>query len=319
MRHEIYMKTKLIFLALLAFFCVQDVFSQGCGDAGFCTIEGIKQNENVKGDSLVQDSAFYKNTIKAGLSLGNTRYGVWIINPYLTYSRQLNKNITASVKLDGQYRTGMITQVIGFSDITLSFLYKIHPSFGVIVGGKIPLTDANKLYKGNSMPMAYQTGLGTYDAIAGVQYGYKKLFMALGWQQPLIQNSSSFLFKNHNIFEALPGPVYPETNKYIRSADVLLRISYNHKPKTCLKKFSFTYSLLPIYHLNNDRYTNEDNMIVEIKDSKGLTLNTNIFANYSINDKTAFQLSTGVPVLARKVRPDGLSQFALTMEWVKKF
>ena len=86
-----------------------------------------------------------------------------------------------------------------------------------------------------------------------------------------------------------------------------------------MKNFSFTYSLLPIYHLKNDEYTNAEKKIVEIKNSKGLTLNTNVFVNYRINNKSAIEISTGFPLIARKVRPEGLSQFAITIEFIKRF
>jgi hypothetical protein len=311
------MKSFSTFIILLIAIYVHNIFAQGCSDAGFCSIDGIKQNNIVQNDSIANDSVSYANTMKTGISLGNTRYSVWILNTYIGYSRQINKQMTVSIKLDGQYRIGNLTQVIGFSDITLSMSYKIFKSFGVIAGGKIPISDANRTYNRNSMPMAYQTSLGTYDAIVGTQYVHKNLFFALGWQQPLIQNSNTYI--SGNFSEEALGATYLETNKYKRAGDVLLRVSYNHKPQTFMKNFSFTYSLLPIYHLQNDKYSNAENNIVEIKDSKGLTLNTNIFANYKINDKTALEISTGIPLVARKVRPDGLSQFALTIEFVKRF
>lgn len=312
------MKTYLIIIAtLFAAFFTQDIFAQGCSDAGFCSIDGMKQNINASNDSVPIDAASYNNTVKTGLSLGNTRYSVWILNAYLGYSRQLTQNTNVSVKLDGQSRMGNLTQVLGFSDITVSVSQKIFKSFGLIAGGKVPLSDANNTYNGVSMPMAYQTSLGTYDVIAGAQYVYKNFFLVLGWQQPLIQNSNTFV--TANLSEDILGAKYLETNNYQRAGDVLLRASYNHKPQKYLKKFSFTYSLLPIYHLKNDQYTNADNNLLEIKDSKGLTLNSNIFANYKVNDKTAFELSAGFPLIARKVRPDGLSQFAVTFEMIKKF
>jgi len=311
------MKIKLIFIIILSFINAPDAYTQGCSDAGFCSINGLKQNANVLNDSLVTDSSLFDNTIKAGLSVGNTRYSVWIFNTYISYSRQVNNKMTAAIKLDGQYRIGSLTQVIGLSDITLSLSYKIQKSFGVIIGGKVPLSDANRKYTGNVMPMAYQTSLGTYDAIAGAHYVYKNFFIALGWQQPIIQNSNTFF--DGIISEKALGASYLETNSYKRAGDVLLRLSYNHKPKTSMKKFLFTYSLLPIFHLKNDQYTDEFNNIIEIKDSRGLTLNNHIVANCKINRRTFFELSAGFPVIARKVRPEGLSQFALTFELINKF
>jgi hypothetical protein len=310
---------KVILTIFILFLSVYShkAYSQGCSDAGFCSIDGIKQDNTMLHDSIPFDSAPSVNTLKTGLSLGNTRYDVWIINPYLSYSRKFNDHMAVSVKLDGQYRMGQLTHVAGFSDITLSMSYKLHEKVGVIAGGKIPLSNANRKYKGISMPMAYQTSLGSYDAIVGAQYAHKNLFVVLGWQQPLIQNANSFM--SGSFSEKQLGATYPETNTFLRSGDVLLRVSYRHKPKNCMKKFLFTYSLLPIYHLKNDRYTNAENKIVEIRDSQGLTFNTNIFVNYYMNSKTSLELSTGFPLLARQVRPEGLSQFAVTIELIRRF
>jgi len=304
------------FILLIAFYA-QDIYAQGCSDAGFCSIDGIKNNNNEPADSILNDSVNLVNIIKTGISFGNTRYSVWILNPYIGYSRKINNHLSVSLKLDGQYRTSNLTQIFDFSDINLSISYKLPKSFGVIAGGKIPLSDGNRKYNGKSMPMAYQTSLGSLDAIAGVHYVYKNLFIVFGWQQPLVQNSNTYMIGNFSEEEL--GATYLETNNYKRAGDVLIRFSYSHKPKAGMKKMLFTYSLLPIYHLKNDEYINVEGNIVEIKDSKGLTLNTNLFANYKINEKTAIELSTGIPLIARKVRPDGLSQFAVTIELIQKF
>lgn len=311
------MKTFSIASFILITFYANSFFAQGCSDAGFCSIDGIKQN-NVE-QNLINTATIepFSNNIKTGISIGNTRYNVWIFNSYLAYSRQINKQLSFSIKMDGQYRFGELNQVFGFSDLSLSMSQKLSKSFGIIAGGKIPFNDANNKYKGNSMPMAYQTSLGSYDAILGVQYVQEKIFVVIGWQQPFIQNSNTFMIGNFSKEEL--GAKYPNTNKFKRAGDLLLRISYRHIPKVRMKNFSFTYSLLPIYHLKNDEYTNAEKKIVEIKDSKGLTLNTNVFVNYRINNKSAIEISTGFPLIARKLRPEGLSQFAITIEFIKRF
>jgi hypothetical protein len=305
-------KTISKLIVLLFVLCAQNTYSQGCSDSGFCSIDGMKQN-----DSITNVSEYYANSIKTGLSFGNTRYSVWIINTYIAYSSQINKRLSFSMKIDGQFRSGVLTNLAGLSDITSSVSYKLSKSFGTIAGIKIPSSDGNAKFNGRSMPMAYQTSLGTYDIIAGAQYIHKNLFIVMGWQNPVIQNSNTYISGSF-LSEDL-GAEYLQTNKYERAGDVLLRVSYNHKPRNRIKNISFIYSLLPIYHLKNDKYVNTENIFIEIKDSKGLTLNTNIFAKYSINTSTALELSLGFPLLARKVRPDGLSQFALTIEFVKRF
>ena len=55
--------------------------SQGCSDAGFCTVHSIKSTET---DDF---SSAGKNLIKTGASLGIAQYDVLIISPYVEYSR----------------------------------------------------------------------------------------------------------------------------------------------------------------------------------------------------------------------------------------
>jgi len=301
------------FLALYHHPC----FSQGCSDAGFCSIDGIKSKSAYQNSPIPGDSIPLANALKTGISVGNTRYNVWILNSYTSYTRQINHTTRVSLKLDGQVRFGELSNVSGFSDLTLSLSHQLSNSFGLITGGKIPLTDANRTSNGRSMPMAYQTGLGTYDIFLGMQYSHEKLFFAAGYQQPLVHNSNFFRPENFTVAEL--DPSYPETYQFTRAGDILLRISYHHKPQTSFKKFSFSYSLLPIFHVGNDKYTDVENNVREIADSKGLTLNTNVFAYYAFDQKTGLEISTGVPVLARKARPEGLSQFALTFEFIRRF
>jgi hypothetical protein len=118
--------------------------------------------------------------LKTGISFGNTRYNVWIGNPYVIYTRWFHKKISVSWKVDGQYKIGKLIQVIDFSDISFSLNYRIIDSLGIFLSGKISLNRANKKFNGKFIPMAYQTRLGTYEAILGLQYQYKNLFLALG-------------------------------------------------------------------------------------------------------------------------------------------
>jgi len=283
-----------------------------CSDAGFCSIDGIKPEQAVSADS-----AIYKNSLKIGLSMGNTRYDVGIISTYIDYVRQLGPRLSVSAKLGEQYRWGKLTQVAGFSDITITSSYKLSQSFGAVIGGKVPLSNANQKYHGKPMPMAYQTSLGTFDAIVGLQYANGGILLAVAWQQPVIDNSNSFQPAAYSEEEL--ETEYTSTNEYKRSGDVLLRVSYAHRLKKSRDKLSFVYSLLPIYHLQNDRYTNADRTSEEITGSRGLTLNLNLYAAYRFSSKTSLELSGGAPVVARKVRPDGMSQFAVTLELKRRF
>ncbi|MBL7830802.1 MAG: hypothetical protein JNK41_07235, partial [Saprospiraceae bacterium] len=111
--------------------------------------------------------------------------------------------------------------------------------------------------------------------------------------------------------------LFQSTNKFVRSADVLLRISY---PLSFGNKLKITPSILPIYHLANDKYTDESNIEKEIDGSQGLTLNGNVYLDYMLNEKSALQLSVGMPLAVRKSRPDGLTRsYVLGVEYNIKF
>jgi hypothetical protein len=304
-------KTVVLILFIISAFAIEGK-AQGCSDAGFCSINGVKPLNNDDDDSLK-----LMNSLTAGVSVGNTRYDVWIITSYLEYSRYLTQKWIVSLKMSGEYRSGSFTNLTGFSDAFLTTAYAFPSDFTLIAGVKIPFNDANKSNEQRSMPMAYQTSLGTYDGILGLRYKEKNWSFTTAWQQPIIQNNNHFLMENYTVEEL--GHIYPNTNLYQRAGDVLLRISYEHLLKRKFKKLKLVYSLLPIYHLSDDFYTDKSNNSVELNGSEGLTLNVNTFANYAFNSESALGLSVGFPLIAREVRPEGLNQFALTLEFIKNF
>ena len=92
----------------------------------------------------------------------------------------------------------------------------------------------------------------------------------------------------------------------------MLRASY---PVNIGDKFKLTPGILPVYHLQNDRYTDIAGVEKEIEGSLGLTLNGNVYFDYFINSMNAVQLNMGMPFIVRQSRPDGLTRhFILTLE-----
>ena len=81
----------------------------------------------------------------------------------------------------------------------------------------------------------------------------------------------------------------------------------------------FISSLLPIYHTGDDSFVNKQNERQKIKGSKGITLNLNIFYHYKFTKNREIEFSFGAPIVSRKSRPDGLSQFALGIEYSLNF
>jgi hypothetical protein len=163
--------------------------------------------------------------------------------------------------------------------------------------------------------MDYQASLGTFDLIFGIGYEFKKLQFVAAIQQPLTQNDNRFIATNYPTDSKLR--TFQSTNKFQRSGDILLRVSY---PFSLNSKLQFTPSILPIYHLTNDKYTYEFNIKKEINGSQGLTLNGNNYLDYEINSKNIIQINMGMPFIVRDSRPDGLTRSLIAnLEYRIKF
>jgi len=87
-----------------------------------------------------------------------------------------------------------------------------------------------------------------------------------------------------------------------------------------MNKLVLTPAILPIYHFANDEYTNAFGNSLEIEGSKGLTLNGNLFIDYELHPRHAFQLSAGIPFVVRDIRPDGLTRkYVANLEYAMRF
>lgn len=303
--NNIYRNIFFTFLLLLVTYSVK---SQGCSDAGACTINSFKPNYN--------DTLFEKNNqIRAGLSYGFADYTIMVVGGYLEYNRALGDKFGLDLKLTSLSQDGNSISSAGLSDIFLNTNYKITPSTFVSLGFKIPLSDGNKKQDSLSLPMDYQSSLGTFDLLLGFGVNIKNFQILFGAQQPLTQNNNEFLAEEYPDSSALRA--FQSTNKYIRSGDILLRLSYVFKIGD---SFKITPSILSIYHLANDKYTDIDNFQRTIFGSQGLTINGNLYFDYEINEKNALQFSWGAPFLVRDARPDGLTRkYVLNLEYRFRF
>lgn len=271
--------------------------SQGCSDAGFCTVDNLQVSHT--------DSTYLKNTFKVGINMGAADNDVSVFGSYLEYSRKLNKVLDIDVKLNFISQSGNSISSSALSDLFLVSNYKINTKTKATFGLKIPLTDGNLKENGFSLPMDYQPSLGTLDLIVGVSRSVDKFSFVLAYQQPLTQNKNQFF--------APIGSDFITTNDFKRAADLLFRASYLYKIDD---KFSLSPSLLPIFHLRNDKFTDALNVERDIEDSSGLTLNANVYLNYKLNATSGLELSLGSPLVVRKQRPDGLTRsFVANLEY----
>lgn len=293
-------KIVLVFVVMAASF-FNFIYAQGCSDAGVCTIHSIKDNTQAKESSR-------KNELAFGFSFGQGEDDVNYYTPSIDYTRELGRQTSITAKLDYSSIHGHLTNTSGIGDLFLSVDKKFDRrkiiSKSVIVGLKVPFDHADASKSGIKLPMPYQTSLGTFDVIGGLNFYYKSFGATIAVQQPLTK-------ANRNGFLASDYPSNPYASKYLssnrfeRKGDGLARLSYDWKIS---EVFSLRPSLLGIYHFNSDSYLDEAKIREEIPGSKGLTLNGNLFLNFKLSAVSEIEIGAGAPFIIRKARPDGLTR-----------
>jgi hypothetical protein len=284
-----------------------ETIAQGCSDAGFCTIHSLKNNTTKSGEEGNGNNEFM-----IGFSFGKGERSTSIYTPYVEYTRSLSSRTSITGKLSFSAVNGELANTAGPGDIYLS----INHSFDIarkwqksfVAGVKLPFDRSDIVEKGIHLPMPYQTSLGTTDLVLGLNISRNAFGATVALQQPLTgANGNRFLPEN---YPAIPlAEKYLPTNKFMRKGDVLARFSYNFYPGV---KFTIRPSLLGIYHLGNDSYLDNNKTRMNIPDSKGLTLNGNIFFDYRLTKASSFELSFGTPFIIREKRPDGLTRSFVT-------
>lgn len=284
-------------------------FAQGCSDAGFCSVGELK--------SEWKDSAeLFKNKIGFTPAIGLGEDNTFIFTPLIQYERQLNKSWSIQTKFTVNYSKGNLGDALGLGDLIQSCSYRFRSKNKVktslTAGLKIPFSNSNQSYGGKSLPMTYQSSLGTLDFIAGIGLKLQQFKAAFGVQIPLTNLYAADGRKSANNFPAdesdsLDTGPYPATNGFVRAADALFKLEYQWMWG---KKAALIPGILSIYHLANDKYQpiKGDPALRSIAGSEGLTINFTLVASYQITRQLKTSLTFGVPLVVRTVRPDGLTR-----------
>ena len=301
-----------LFLLLLS---VRNLNAQGCSDAGVCSIHSIKNNAEAH-----ESKEGKKNDLSVGFGYGIGERSTDNYTWYAEYTRTITKRTSVTGKLSYAAISGELANTSGLGDLFLSvnhaFDIKSKWKKSFVVGLKIPFDGANIKKNGIYLPMPYQTSLGTTDLVLAINYTRKSFGATLAVQQPL---------KPINENKFLPGD-YPATpltlkywpsNEFSRKGDIVGRVSYNFKTG---ERFSIRPSLLGIYHEANDTYLDDAKNRRPIYNSRGLTLNGNVFVDYHLKNGSGFELSLGTPFIVRDQRPDGLTRsFVASLEYQFSF
>ncbi len=280
--------------------------AQGCSDAGFCTIGSFKHEA---GRASVQKDSGIKHRISFLAPFGMGDENVMVLTPALQYDYSLSDEFALQGRITANYANGNLGSTLGLGDIFLTGSYKpAHRSSWYVqtnVGVKIPLSSGNIKEDDRSLPMQYQSSLGTFDIIAGITVSNDDWQFSTALQQPFSgTNRNNFLPVYWDDPEAKN---YPPTNDFRRKGDALLRIGKGFNIK---KKVSVNTGLLGIFHLGKDEYTDANVSFepIPIDGSEGLTLNITAAVWWQVNRKLRVGITGGAPVIAREVRPDGLTR-----------
>ncbi len=303
------MKLKLATLVAILALANNQINAQGCSDAGFCTLDIVKPIELEEAEVKQP----HKHTFKAGLNIGSADNDITVFGQYLEYNYKFSEKFSATTKLTAISQSGNNISNFGLSDLLINANYKFAKNTTGVLGFKIPFTNGNDTDENRPLPMDYQSSLGTYDIILGVSQKIKNFQVVVAYQQPLNKNENTY-FSSSSLNNS---PFIFSTNEFDRAADVLLRVSY---PVKASKSLVITPSILPIYHVTNDKYTDLMGNSREIEGSQGLTLNANIYLDYQLKNNDKIQFSLAAPLAVREARPDGLTRgFVANIEYSIRF
>src|SRR5258708_30075828 len=158
-----------IFLFLFILASVHfDTFSQGCSDAGFCTMGAMKPdqpfNKKIKVKLRSMELSFYRGTTTLTPI-------VYVATADLNFS--LNSKTTFQLKVPFQHVEGTLAKTSSLSDLSLCFTRNIYSSdqfdLNLSIRGKIPTNNSDfTASHGKAFPMYYQTSLATWGLISGI-------------------------------------------------------------------------------------------------------------------------------------------------------
>jgi hypothetical protein len=292
------------------------IYSQGCSDAGFCTMGAMKPdqpyNKKLEFKLRTMELSFYRGTTTLSPI-------VYVTTVDLNFS--LNRRNTLQVKLPFQFVEGRLASTSSLGDISLCLTRNLFSSdrfdVNLSVGGKIPTNSSNKNTQGLPLPMYYQTSLGTYDAIAGLSLVSRNWLFATGIQVPLNQNNNEFIWSAWDgTEEEAYVDRYAQAKDLKRGIDVMLRVERNFR----LSRFNFSIGLLPIYRVTRDEFTNSRGQRIVTDQAMRLALSGIVTGGYSFNTQSGLRLLLGHKIVQRELNPDGLTrEFVSSLTYIHRF
>jgi len=304
---------RIALLLIFSFFYTM-ARSQGCSDAGFCTMGAMKPDQPYN-----KKIALKLRSMEFSVYRGTTTLTPVIYVATADLNFTLNSKNAFQVKLPYQAIEGRLANTSGISDISLCFTRSIYSSdafdLNLSLGSKIPTNKSDIAANGLPLPMYYQTSLGTYDVIAGLSLINRKWLLATGIQIPLNQNDNQFIWSAWAGSEEEDyANQYNQSKDLRRGIDVMLRIERNFR----FSKVNFSAGLLPIYRIQRDEFTKSGRAANSVEErvspveGKGLALSGIVTVGYNFNVQSGIKLLVGHKIEQREINPDGLSRLLVS-------
>ncbi|MBK8500236.1 MAG: hypothetical protein IPL52_15795 [Flavobacteriales bacterium] len=312
-------------LVVLVSILIHDLANaQGCSDAGVCTA-GPTGQLHLWQDSLA-DAVDYRHMARIGYSYGMGEQGTTIIQvlPELSIGLVM---LRGAIQDPDVIASGDLGDNSGIGDAiataSYAFVKERERNITGVLGVRIPTgttgattTDSSNIDR--PLPMPYQTGLGTTDLLAAINWRHKRYVASLAYQHVLSQsNDNQFTHQAWGDDPAVTS--YFESRGLHRADDIVARVQYAYG----CGRLSLQPGLLGIYHVADDTRLNdairmtEDPDRITLTGSQGLTLNLTADLRYKLSEQLAVETSFGTPLVVRDVRPDGLTRSLVVGVWLR--
>lgn len=284
------------------------VNAQGCSDAGVCSVSGAAQT--------MTDSTNTNQDVEALLILRTTtsvssgEQGVLTLQEIPEVEYYISKRIQLVTRIPYIINAGNLGTTSGIGDPYFGISAQVFSSeenkISISGGYKIPIGKTDIRDAGRSLPMPYQSGLGTSDGLFGAFWVKERLRVSAVYQHVFKQKNKNEFLRSR--WEGIKrAQTYFESNELKRGNDLSLRFDYEFN----WKNGKIYTGILSIYRLTEDKITELSGEEKQVKGSGGLTLNITASAFYQFTPQQRLTAQIGFPVVVREVRPDGLTRSAV--------
>lgn len=300
------LKIKNILVLLVVVFVHGLISGQGCSDAGACSIGSMDQQE---------DADLPKIKLSYDQSFGLGEKFIFISQSAITLEHRIFKNTSYIVRVPFIFTTGNLGNSSGIGDVLVSVVQQVYQKnrsqLGFLLGAKLKSNNSGFSFNGNPLPMAYQTSLGTYDIIGGVQYIWKTWNFYLAYQHPFGRNNNQYL-NNPAITD--PKKIYYESAQLKRGDDLAFRMQKDFGLK---KQQTLQTGIMAIYRIQKSEIVKNDENVV-LAGTRGITLNLFLTFAKRLKSNEIIYITAAFPVVERAYRADGLTRnFVLSIRFTQ--